>query len=420
MTVSSPPVIGALCSQARPRVMAALVRAFRDVDFAEDLFQECCVKALEAWPKAGTPDDVVAWLIRVGRNAGIDRVRRQARVSATPVEDVLEGRGADNDIEARIVEDMDDAAYKDDVLRLMFMCCHADLKPTDQLALALKVVVGFSVPEVARAFLVTPDTMERRISRAKKRAAGVATVLDTPTAMERGRRLNAVSAMVYLLFNEGYSAGSGDAHIRMSLCDEAIRLARLLLDLFPGQTEVMGLLALCLLQHSRSASRLDATGELIALDEQDRSLWDQEMIAEGLVLVEKALRKGRPDNMQIQAAIAAVHCSASTADATDWGEIDRLYAALEVVQPSPVVTLNRAVAVSKVAGAEAALEMIDPLSDDLARYQPFHSTRAAFLEMAGAFVESALAFERALQLSPTEAERRFLSDRLAEVSKKIG
>ncbi|WP_421724301.1 RNA polymerase sigma factor [Bauldia sp.] len=409
----------AVFAASRPRAVAALVRSFRDIDFAEDMFQEACVRAAQKWAEEGVPRDPVAWLIRVARNAGLDQIRRRRFTASVGAEQVLDTLTFDDDREAEMAAAIDDAEFRDDVLRLMFMCCHPELSTADQLALALKVVVGFSVAEIARAFVVSPKAMEQRITRAKRRAAEVATRLDPPTRTERTVRLNAVVTMVYLLFNEGYSAGGGHDHIRLALCDEAIRLARLLLDLFPGQGEVAGLLALCLLQHSRRDARLDADGHLVALDRQDRGLWDREMIAEGLVLVEKALRKGRPGALQIQAAIAAVHCSATTAAATDWAEIERLYQALEAIQPSPVITLNRAVAVSRIKGARAALELIEPLADALRHYQPYHSTRAAFLEDCGDYAAASAAYDRALAMAPTEPERAFIAERVAALAKKI-
>ncbi|MCP4380474.1 MAG: RNA polymerase sigma factor [Hyphomicrobiales bacterium] len=409
----------AVIAASRPRAVAVLVRTFRDIDLAEDMFQEACVRAVEKWGVEGRPRDPLAWLIRVGRNAGLDQMRRRKHMAPVGVDQVLETMTFDDDREAEIAAAIDQAEYKDDVLRLMFMCCQPELSSADQLALALKVVVGFSVAEIARAFVVSPGAMEQRITRAKKRAGAVATHLDLPTPAERAARLSAVSTMVYLLFNEGYSAGGGNEHIRLALCEEAIRLSRLLLDLFPGQGEVAGLLALCLLQHSRHRARLDDEGGLIAFDQQDRRLWDRDLISEGLVLVEKALRKGRPGALQIQATIAAVHSAAETAAATDWAEIDRLYQALEITRPSPVVTLNRAVAVSKVAGPEAALEMIAPLEEALKQYQPIHSTRGAFLEDYGDHAAAAAAFSRAIEMAPTAAEKAYLSNRLTVLQKKI-
>lgn len=410
-------LVSAALMNARPRVMAALVRSSRDVDIAEDLYQEACLRAVRTWPTRGMPTDAVAWLIRVGRNAGIDQARKDVRVAPVSAEDVLAGYVPQEDYEAEIISGIDNAGYKDDVLRLLFMCCHEELSTSDQLALALKVVVGFSVAEISRALMVTQPAMEQRITRAKRRAASVATRLDTPTLSERAARLKAVCTMIYLLFNEGYAAAAGDAPIRHSLCEEAIRLARLLLSLFPGQTKVMGLLALCLLQHSRYPARLDEDGNFVALEKQDRSKWDAELIAEALVLVEKALRRGQPESMQIQAAIAAVHCSTSDAAQTDWAEIDRLYAALEIVEPSPVVSLNRAVAIAKLEGPVAALAAIEPLAEALKSYRPYHSTRAAFLEEQGDFAAAVKSYELALPLADAEADRVYLRAKILELAK---
>ena len=272
--------------------------------------------------------------------------------------------------------------------------------------------------EIARAFLVAPRTMEQRITRAKKRIAKGArdeSTFATPSPIERAHRLRTVGTMIYLLFNEGYSASGGDAQLRLPLCQEAIRLARLLLRLFPGQTEVMGLLALCLLQHSRRDARLDAAGGLVLLDQQDRDQWDDAAIAEGLVLVEKALRHRTPGPFQVQAAIAAVHARARTAEDTDWAEIDHLYGALEQLSPSPVVTLNRAVAVWKTQGAKAALSLVDPLAAELDDYFHFHGTRGALLAEAGRTADARRALERARDLARTPAEAAHIRDRLREL-----
>jgi RNA polymerase sigma-70 factor (ECF subfamily) len=256
----------------------------------------------------------------------------------------------------------------DDVLRLLFICCHPDLPATQQIALALRIVSGLTLKEIARAFLVSEAAMEQRITRAKSRVSKADVPFEMPGAAERAERVGAVAAMIYLLFNEGYSASGGTVHVRVHLCEEAIRLARLLLRLFPSEPEIMGLAALLLLQHARAPARLDADGNVILLQDQDRALWNREIIAEGLALVDKALRHRRPGPYQVQAAIAGVHAHAARAEDTDWSEIDQLYATLERLQPSPVVTLNRAVAVSKVQGPAAALAMIENLAAPLAGY----------------------------------------------------
>jgi RNA polymerase sigma-70 factor (ECF subfamily) len=410
---------GAIFADSRPRVLAALMRSFGDLDRAEDLYQEACLRAAERWARDGVPRDPTAWLITVARNAGLDMVRKQRRLSPVKAETALELGAQEHDSEADVAEAIDRAEHRDDVLRLMFMCCHPELKVHEQLALALKVVVGFSVEEIARAFVVTPDTMRRRLSRAKVRAASLAARLETPGLAERAERLAAVRTMIYLLFNEGYAASGGDDHIRHTLCGEAIRLARLLLELFPAQAELMGLLALCLLQHSRAPARIDGEGRLVSLQDQDRTLWDHEKIAEGRMLVEKALLHGRPGPLQVQAAIAAVHCSARSADETDWAEIERLYGALEIFAPDPVVRLNRAVAVGKLRGPTEALALLEPLVEELGRYRPYHSVRAALLEESGDIAAAIEALEAALSCEPTRQEADYLTGRIAFLKKNL-
>ncbi|WP_404402527.1 RNA polymerase sigma factor [Pelagibacterium halotolerans] len=406
-------ITAAIFTDCRPQALAALMRSFRDLDLAEDLYQDACLKAAERWEHDGQPADPLAWLIRVARNAGIDRHRRTRRIAPVSAEDALDAQKPDGHHEAEMAEAIDRAQYRDDVLQLMFMCCHADLRPHEQLALALKVVAGFSLEEIARAFVVTPDTMQRRISRAKRKAAAVAARLEPPSRTERAARLDAVQTMIYLMFNEGYAASGGEDHIRRTLCDEAIRLARLLLRLFPAQGELMGLLALCLLQHARTPARIGPDGRLVMLEDQDRSLWNAIMIAEGRALVEKALRKGKPGPLQVQAAIAAVHCKAARAEDTDWREIDALYAALTLIAPSAIVALNHAVARAKVDGPAAGLAMLDPVAEDLAKYRPYHAVRAGLLEQAGDFSGAIAACGAALALSPTRPEKAYLEDKIA-------
>jgi len=273
-----------------------------------------------------------------------------------------------------------------------------------QIALALRVVSGLSVREIARAFLVSESAMEQRITRAKSRVARADVPFEAPGAVDRAERLGAVAAMIYLVFNEGYSASGGDQHVRAPLCDEAIRLSRLLLALFPSEPEIMGLTALMLLQHARAPARLDADGAIVLLEDQDRSRWDREMIAEGLALIEKARRHRSPGSYQIQAAIAGVHAHAQKFGDTDWSEIDQLYASLEQLQPSPVVTLNRAVAVSKVQGPAAALAMIEPLAAPLAGYFHFFGLKGGLLTQLGRGQEARAAFDQAIALAHTPAE----------------
>jgi len=393
--------IDAALTAARPQVVAALLRYFRSLDTAEEAFQEASLRALKVWPANGPPRDPAAWLIFVARNFALDEARKSQRHDSLPDAAAISDT---DDAQTDLAERLDNAHYRDDILRLLFICCHPELPATQQIALALRIVSGLTVPEIARAFLVSESAMEQRITRAKRRVAAAQVPFETPGQAERQERLNTVAAMIYLLFNEGYSASGGDVHVRIPLCEEAIRLARLLLRLFPGEPEIMGLTALLLLQHARAAARLDANGAIVLLDDQDRRLWNQDLIAEGLSLVEKALRHRRPGPYQIQAAIAAIHSRAATPQETDWAEIDQLYGALERIQPSPVVTLNRAVAVSKVKGPEAALELIEPIAPQLANYFHFYGVRGAFLVQLGRKNEARADFDRAISLARTAAE----------------
>jgi RNA polymerase sigma-70 factor (ECF subfamily) len=394
---------------ARPRAMGALLRYFRDLDVAEEAFQEACLSALKNWPQNGPPRDPAGWLIFVGRNAALDGVRRQRKQQPLPSDDVLSDL---DDAEAAMAERLDGSQYRDDVLRLLFICCHPDLPATQQIALALRIVCGLSVKQIARAFVVGETAMEQRITRAKGRVARADVPFEPPGADERAQRLATVAAMVYLIFNEGYSATGGEAHIRAALCEEAIRLGRLLLKLFQDEPEIMGLLALMLLQHARTAARLDADGAIILLDDQDRGLWDRALCAEGLALIDKAIRHKLPGPYQVQAAIAALHARAARPGDTDWAQIDRLYATLEVLQPSPVVTLNRAVAVSKVQGAAAALAMVEPLAGELGGYFHFFGLKGALLLQLGQAAEARQAFEQAIALANTAAEAAHIRQHL--------
>jgi len=384
---------------ARPQAVGALLRYFRDMDRAEEAFQEACLRALKNWPDKGPPRDPCAWLILVGRNAALDGVRKQSRVTALPPDEEISDL---EDAESQLAERLDGSHYRDDVLRLLFICCHPDLPATQQIALALRIVSGLSVAQIARLFLVGEAAMEQRITRAKARIAKADVPFEAPGAVERAERVAVVAAMIYLLFNEGYSAGNDPK--RAPLCDEAIRLARLLLRLFQTEPEIMGLAALMLLQQARLAARFDPQGEAILLEDQDRSLWDGKLISEGLALVDKAMRHNRPGPYQIQAAIAATHARAATAADTDWAQIDHLYRGLERMQPSPVVTLNRAVAVAKLEGPAAALALIDPLDNELSGYFYYFGARGAFLLQLGRDQEARIAFDRAIALANTPAE----------------
>jgi len=408
--------ISTAISNARPQAMGALLRYFRDLDAAEEAFQDACLRAINNWPKNGPPRDPAAWLIFVGRNSGIDAVRKRAKQAPMPEEDQVSDL---EDAESDMAERLDGAHYRDDILRLLFICCHPDLPATQQIAVALRIVSGLTVKQIARAFLVGESAMEQRITRAKARIADAGVPFETPGAVERSERLAAVAAMVYLIFNEGYSSNGGEAPARAPLCEEAIRLARLLLRLFQAEPEIMGLTALLLLQHARAPARFDENGEIVLLEDQDRSLWSRKMIDEGLALVDKALRHRKPGPYQVQAAIAALHARAATAEDTDWTEIDLLYGLLEQMQPSPVVTLNRAVAVSKVKGPEAALAMIEPLEERLSGYFHFFGLRGGLLMQLGRNEEARIAFDRAIALANTAAEAahiRMHIDRLIKES----
>jgi RNA polymerase sigma-70 factor (ECF subfamily) len=394
--------IDATLTSARPQVLGALLRYFRVLDAAEDAFQEACLRALKTWPVKGPPRDPVAWLIFVGRNFALDEVRRRSKQTELPPDDDISPEPQDT--QGELAERLDASHYRDDILRLLFICCHPDLPATQQIALALRIVSGLTVKEIARAFLVSESAMEQRITRAKGRVTAAEVPFDTPGAAERAARLAAVTTMIYLIFNEGYSASGGSAHVRVPLCEEAIRLARLLLRLFPSESEILGLMALLLLQHARAPARLDAESSIVLLEDQDRSLWNREMIGEGLALVEKALRHRRPGPYQVQAAIAAVHAHAQRPEDTDWEEIDRLYEILETLQPSPVITLNRAVAVAKLRGPAAALAMIEPLAPKLGGYFYFFGLKGALLTQLGRTDEARTAFDRAIALANTAAE----------------
>jgi RNA polymerase sigma-70 factor (ECF subfamily) len=393
--------IDAVLRSARPQAVGALLRYFRNLDQAEEAFQEACLRALKNWPINGPPRDATAWLILVGRNVALDDIRRRSKSAPLPAEDAISDV---EDAEADVAERLDNSHYRDDVLRLLFICCHPDLPAVQQIALALRVVSGLTVAEIARAFLVSDSAMEQRITRAKSRVARAEVPFETPGAVERAERLAAVAAMVYLLFNEGYSASGGSVHVRVPLCEEAIRLSRLLLRLFPSEPEIMGLAALLLLQHARAPARLDADAAIVLLDDQDRTLWNRDMIAEGLALIDKAIRHRRPGAYQVQAAIAGVHAHAARPADTDWAEIDALYATLERLLPSPVVTLNRAVAVSKVHGPAAALAMIEPLAAPLDGYFHFFGVRGGLLMQLGRAAEARVAFDQAIALAHTPAE----------------
>jgi len=352
-----------------PRLIAGLTRIARDVGVAEDLAQDALVAALEQWPESGVPDNPGAWLMTAAKHRAIDHFRRNTRLERKHEElgrdlDARQrntGKVQMNDIEAALDDDVGD-----DLLRLVFISCHPVLSTEARIALTLRLLGGLTTDEIARAYLVPEPTVAQRIVRAKRTLSEACVPFEVPRGADLAARLSSVLAVIYLIFNEGYSAGQDE--LRAPLCDEAIRLARILLNLFRTEPEIMGLTALMLLQQSRLPARFDTDGEVILLDDQDRSKWDERKITEGLALIDKAVRHNSPGPYQIQAALAATHARARRVEDTDWTQIDHLYAVLERMQPSPVVTLNRAVAVAKLNGPEAALALLDPLEEKLSGY----------------------------------------------------
>jgi RNA polymerase sigma-70 factor (ECF subfamily) len=396
------------------RILATLVRLLGDLDLAEEAMHEAFAAALDSWPQAGIPDKPRPWLISTARFKAIDAVRRRARFDGAQGDLALYLEAYMN--EARVNDAPQEDEIEDDQLRLIFTCCHPALPPEGQVALTLREVCSLTTEEIARAFLVTPSTLAQRIVRAKAVIRDKAIPYQVPPSQELSARLGAVLQVVYLVFNEGYSAETTGAE----LSREAIRLGSLLLDLLP-EPEVMGLLGLMLLQESRRAARSSAEGELILLDQQDRALWNRDQIAEGIRLTESALRSRRFGAYTLQAAIAAVHAEASSAASTDWRQITLLFDRLIRIQPSPVVELNRAVAVAMCEGPEQGLRLIDGLlaREELANYHLAHSARADLCRRLGRIPEARASYEKALALARQEPERRFLAGRLEELQMKL-
>lgn len=393
------------------RVFATLIRLLGDFDLAEEALHEAFTSAVEKWPREGVPENPRAWLVSAGRFKAIDVIRRRARFDAS-LGDVARRL----DVESKAAAEPDEERIEDDRLRLIFTCCHPALPAEARAALTLREVCGLTTEEIARAFLAAPPTVAQRIVRAKAKIKDARIPYQVPERADLPDRLETVLHVIYLVFNEGYSASSGASLTRSDLSGEAIRLGRLLVELLP-EPEVLGLLALMLLQESRRAARASSRGELILLDQQDRSLWNRDQIAEGNALVERSLASSQIGSYTLQAAIAAVHAQAASPAATDWGQIVDLYTLLAQANPSPVIELNRAVAVAMRDGPAAGLELIDAIfaRGDLADYHLAHSARADFCRRMGRTADARSSYQRALDLSRQEPERRFLEGRLAEL-----
>jgi RNA polymerase sigma-70 factor (ECF subfamily) len=407
--------IEALYRSESGRVLATLVRLLGDLDLAEEAMHEAFAAALEFWSQTGIPDKPRPWLISTARFKAIDVIRRRARFDRAQRDLVAHLESRVNDAPGGN-EETGDEEIEDDRLRLMFTCCHPALPPEGQVALTLREVCGLTTEEIARAFLVTPATLAQRIVRAKAKIRETPIPYEVPAPQELPDRLGAVLQVIYLVFNEGYSAAAGAEVTRAELTGEAIRLGRLLTELQP-EPEVIGLLALMLLQESRRAARTSPTGKLILLENQDRLLWNREQIAEGVALVEKALRSRRFGAYTLQAAIAAVHAEAESAAATDWRQIVALYNQLVRLQPSPVIHLNRAVAIAECDGPAAGLTHIDALLEHgaLANYYLAHSARAELYRRLGRTAEARASYEKALGLTRQEPERQFLQERIRQL-----
>ncbi|HJT53362.1 MAG TPA: RNA polymerase sigma factor [Candidatus Angelobacter sp.] len=411
--------IEAIFRRESGRIIATLIRIAGSFDLAEEAMQEAFTAALTTWPEKGLPQNPAAWITAVAHRRLIDHSRRE-RTRREKQEPLIYETPTAHQPEAEVQLDADEMEYPDDRLRLIFTCCHPAINPDAQIALTLRTLGGLTTPEIARAFLLPEPTLAQRLVRAKRKIAEARIPYEVPPREKISERLQAVQSVIYLIFNEGYAATTGDGLIRRELCAEAIRLARTLCQLLPGEPENLGLLALMLLHDSRRDARTDEQGRLIVLDEQDRSLWDKERIREGQKLVSQALGMRRPGPYQLQAAIAAVHSHAETAAETDWGEIAALYRELLRISSSPVVALNYAVAVAMSEDLEAGLELVEQAgeSGELRDYHLFHAARADLLRRLGRKTDAASAYGQALRLATNGVEKEFLRRRLEELGRE--
>lgn len=408
-------VVDRVFREEQGRAVATLIRVLGDFDLAEEAVQDAFISALETWPERGVPGNPGAWITTTARNRAIDRLRRRRRLTEKTEE---LAREAIIEADLRAIDSgpsEESVVIGDDRLRLIFTCCHPALAMDARVGLTLRTLGGLTTPEIARAFLVAESTLAQRLVRAKRKIRDAGIPYRVPPAELLPERLEGVLHVLYLVFNEGYAASSGDSLVRRELSAEAIRLTRVVAQLLPEEPEAIGLLALMLLHDARREARVGETGELVLLEDQDRSRWDRAEIEEGTALVDRTLRLGRPGPYQIQAAVAALHAAAARPEDTDWPQIALLYGRLAELQPTPVVALNRAAAVAMAEGPDSGLALMAPLAGALDRYHLFHSARADLLRRLGRHEESADAYRRALALASNEVERRFLERRLREV-----